>query len=89
MNIIINIEEEIITKKHISYYVKIDNPKITLYEIYESYYTHPNSKTQALISRIETEKVKSYNVNELKAAPLMLLYHALNNINIKEITNVY
>jgi hypothetical protein len=82
MNIIINIEEDIIEKKHISYYVKLDSPKITLYEVYEAYYTHPNSKNQPLISRIETKKVKSYNVNELKAAPLMLLNYALNNIKV-------
>jgi hypothetical protein len=88
MKIIINIEENIIEKKHISYYVKLDNPKITLYEVYEAYYIHPDSENQALISRIETEKISSYNVNELKAAPLMLLNYALNNIKIKEIENV-
>lgn len=88
MIIIINVEEDMIEKKHISYYVKIDNQKITLYETYEAYYIHPNSKNQALISRIETEKIRTYNINEIKAAPLMLLNHALNNIKIKEIENV-
>lgn len=67
----------------------MDNQKITLYEVYEAYYIHPNSNTQTLISRIETEKINSYNINEIKAVPLMLLYHALNNIKIKEIENVY
>jgi len=84
--ILINIEEKPIKSDHISYYVQrhYSNNKqyISLYEIKNYHYIHPQSDGMATISQIDYELVCSFGVNELIAAPLFLLENALNTIKL-------
>uniref|UniRef100_A0A6M3LHN8 Uncharacterized protein n=1 Tax=viral metagenome TaxID=1070528 RepID=A0A6M3LHN8_9ZZZZ len=80
-NILINITTEPIKYKHISWNVEIRGREIILYQIVENIYKHPDAPEHATISKIEEEKVLSYNIIDKKAASLFLLKNALDNIS--------
>jgi len=82
MNIIINIVEEPVSRKHISYSVKSFDDTISLCEVEEVSYIHPDSQGMATISRIEENDICTYKKWDERAAPLFLLKHAINNIDI-------
>lgn len=93
MNIIINVDEKPVNKKHISYSVKLIKDHISLYEIEEVSYIHPDSQGSATISRIEETLIRTYHILDMTASPLILLNHMFNTIKIiyknKENNNVY
>jgi hypothetical protein len=86
--IIINIEEEPVKTKHITYYTTryfdFGNRQevIALHEIVECDYNHPDSQGYATISRIEDRSLLNINVNDSNSAPLHLLENALTNISL-------
>lgn len=86
--IIINIEEESVDSKHIAWFVEREkhDQVISLYEVKEVYYNHPQSNNNATISRLETYCICKHKITEIDAAPLLLLEYATNNIklNLKE-----
>jgi hypothetical protein len=85
-NILINITENQINQKHISwaYEERFDNNQqiIVLFEIVERIYPHPQAPNDATISQIEKIESKRYRLTDSKVAPIILLKHALDNVSL-------
>jgi hypothetical protein len=81
--ILLNPEEEPLKKNHISWKVEKDdhNNEITLYEIIECLYDHPQAPGEALIPRIEVERVITYKMSREEAAPLLIFDFTSTNLN--------
>lgn len=80
--ILINTTEPPVKNIHITYSIREDTRNIMLDEISDMFYPHSNSDGCAIISRIETNNLSCYNKNDIKAAPLLLLKNALDNISL-------
>lgn len=82
MTVIINIDKSPVKREHISYGISCYGPNITLKEIENVFYEHPDSQGMALIQRIEERVICTYNKGQIEAAPLLLLKNALDNISL-------
>ncbi len=84
MSILINTTSQPIKRNHICWYVKKDNTNntITLFEVVDNYYEHPDSKGTAIISKIETERIKTHNLSSPNASPLFQLDIAQNIVTL-------
>lgn len=80
-NILLNVTGDPIKKKHISWRVERDTTHntITLYEIQECHYPHPQAPDQALIQRLEENCLLQVPLNSFEAASLQILEYALAN----------
>ncbi|MFW6273208.1 MAG: hypothetical protein ACOC2U_05460 [bacterium] len=80
-NVLINLENEPIDSKHISWNVYQDGNCIVLQELVENYYEHPQAKGYAVIPKLELiEKKRVFN--EKEKAPLKQLINALQTIDL-------
>jgi hypothetical protein len=78
--IILNVTEQPTKKVHLAYYTVRDGDQISLKEVYEAYYPHPQAPGAAVVSRIEIRMVKKALCPSTEAAPLVLLENAQFNI---------
>lgn len=78
----INSKEPPVSEKHIAYYVsESDAFNITLNEIYEAYYPHPEAPESVILPIILTRKIKTFRRVDYIASTVNLLESAQNAVN--------
>jgi hypothetical protein len=82
MNIIQNIVEEPVKRKHICYYTTIVDGYIILLEIEEVFYIHPDSDGGALISKIEDKMICKHRMTDVRSIPLQLIDLSQENMRM-------
>ena len=81
MNILVlNPTEEPLEKKHIAYYWSANWPFVTLHEVVEAKYKHPQAPEDMWITKLETRTLKTYHSESSEAAPINLLKFASQNL---------
>jgi hypothetical protein len=83
-NILLNVTSDPVKIKHISWRVERDtiHNTITLYEIRECYYPHPQAPDHALIQRLEENNLLQVLLNSPEGASLKILEYALANTTL-------
>lgn len=80
--LVINTDQFPIKTKHVAFYTSVDEARenISLREVLECFYPHPEAPEEVLISRLETKHIISFSLRDERSAALALLDHAQNNI---------
>lgn len=69
-----------IKTEHICYYSKLEDNKITLFEVVKEFYPHPEAPEDMLITKIDTHRIRNVLLHTRDSAALELLLSAQNNI---------
>lgn len=83
----VNTEQMPLYTRHICYKVDSKTEEVSLMEVYESYFPHPEAPALAKVSVVGLRHVRTYQRTDPKAAALLLLEAAMNNtMNLYENT---
>lgn len=83
----VNTDDMPIEVKHVCFFSKRDktsHDSISLFEIVDEKYPHPEAPDDAFIWLTTTRCLGSYKINGERAAPLLLLEHAQQNAKIAQ-----
>jgi len=78
-----NDPSNLVRSRHICYFTESKDDYISLYEVVEEFYKHPEAPTVGLVPVIVTHLIESLQRTGRKAAALVLLEAAQNNIDIR------
>ena len=84
-NILLNVTTKPVREEVVCYYTRSNGRNITLLRVVERYYDHPQAPGDALIQKIEIDKVKTVKRHSKEAASLKLLESAQHNISTQNL----
>jgi hypothetical protein len=79
----INNETAPVRTKHICWYTKDNGREITLFELVENFYEHPQAPDCALFPVYETVRHNTFIKGEHKASPLTLMQHMQATVSLQ------
>ena len=77
-----------LSRVHISFFTTAESDKISLWEVEEIFFRHPEARNEALISKIDIRKLKTVSRTSMDAGSIVLLEAAQNNTRLSEKINV-
>ena len=77
--LLLNTDQFPIEEKHVAFFTQENGYDITLMEVVEAFYPHPNAPKDAKISRLEIRTVAKEKTNSFRAAGINLVKYANDN----------